>query len=184
MKLQRQKPKRILQKIFKIRLESMDIYSLKGFCGKMLTPDQEGSIAGVEAVGRTKDERYASETWLRSSRSHRDMTVERRLAVRQIAWASQSIGEALYMNTLWILKWKGNYSIGSKINRGSQVEAELRISMWVAGEDWETISIVHRWVAIKGKSAPRVMASPFEMWEILTGWNQNEVTLPRRNLRI
>ena len=33
------------------------------------------------------------------------------------------------MHTLWISKWKGNDSLGSKINTRSQVEAELEISM-------------------------------------------------------
>ena len=39
----------------------------------------------------------------------------------------------------------------SKINRSAHVEAELWISMGEAGEDWETISIVKRWVVIKEK---------------------------------
>ena len=35
----------------------------------------------------------------------------------------------MYMHTLWILKWGGNDSLGSKINRRAQLEAELGISM-------------------------------------------------------
>ena len=53
-------------------------------------------------------------------------------AVRNIDWESRAIGEALYMHTLWILKRKGNDSLGSKINRRAQVEAELGISMGVS----------------------------------------------------
>ena len=77
-----------------------------------------------------------------------------------------------------------NDSLGSKINRRAQVEAGPVISMGEAGEGWGTISIVQWWVVIKENVAPHVMASPFEMWEILMGWNMNEVTLPRRKLRI
>ena len=71
------------------------------------------------------------------------------------------------MHTLWILKWDGNDSLGSKINGKAQVEAELGISMGETGEDWGTISIVYWWVVIKEKFVPRVLVSPFEMWEIL-----------------
>ena len=56
------------------------------------------------------------------------MTVERHLAAGRVDWASQAIGESLYMHTMWILKWKGNDLLGSKINKRSQVAAELGIS--------------------------------------------------------
>ena len=111
------------------------------------------------------------------------MAEGRHLAATSIDWASQAIGEALYMHTMWILKRGGNDSLGSKINRRDQVEAEEGISMGEAGE-WQTISIVQRRVVIKEKFVPHVMAGPFEMWEILMGWNQNEVTRPMRKLRI
>ena len=98
----------------------------------MLAPEPEGSTTGVETVGRTQEARYASEAWLRSSRAHRGMTKERHLEVRNIFWASQAIGEALYMHTMWILMRQGNDPLGSKINRRAQVEAELGISMGVS----------------------------------------------------
>ena len=56
-----------------------------------------------------------------------------RLAVRHVDWASEAMGESLYMHTLWILKWKGNDSFGSKTYTGNQVETELRISIWDSG---------------------------------------------------
>ena len=69
------------------------------------------------------------------------------------------------------MKWKGNESLGSKINRRDLVEAELGISLGEAGGDWETISIAQWWVAIKENSAPRALAIPFGMWGILMRWN-------------
>ena len=99
----------------------------------MLTPEPEGITTGVDAVERTQEERYASEAWRQSNRAHRRMTDGRNLAARHIDWASQAIGEALYMHTLWILKWEGNDSLGSKINRRDRVEAEIGISMGEAG---------------------------------------------------
>ena len=116
----------------KTRLKSRDIYSLKGFCEKMSTPEPEGSTTGVAAAERTQAGRYSSEAWLQSNRAHRGMAEESHLEVRHIDWASQSIGEALYMHTMWILMRQGNDPLGSKINRRAQVEAELGISMGVS----------------------------------------------------
>ena len=150
----------------------------------MSTPGPAESKTGVDEVERTQEERYASEAWLRSNRAHRRMTDGRHLAARHIDRESQAIGEALYMHTLWILKWARNDSLGSKINRRAHVEAELGISMGETGEDWQTTPIVQCWVMIKEKLVPHVLASPLEMWVILMGWNQNKVTRPRRKLRI
>ena len=73
----------------------------------MLTPEPEGSANGEEEeAGRTHEERYADDAWLKANRAHRRMTVERRLAVRHVDCASRAIGESLYVHTLWILKWK------------------------------------------------------------------------------
>ena len=96
---------------------------------KMPTPEPEGSATGIEAAERAQEERYSSESWIRSNRAHPDMTAAMHLAARHIDWASQSIGGALYMHTLWILKWKGRFTGRDKINRRSQVEAELGISI-------------------------------------------------------
>ena len=150
----------------------------------MLTPEPDGSATGNEAAWRTQEERYANEAWVRTNRAHRRTTAERHLAARHGDWASQSIGESLYVRTLWVLMWKGNDPLGSKINKRSQVEAELGISMGEAGEAWRTISIAQRWVAIKENLAPHVLVIPFGMWEILTEWDLNDVILPRRKLRI
>ena len=84
----------------------------------MLTPEPEGSATGEEAAARTPGERYAGEACLQANRAHRKMTVEKHLEVRQIDWASQAMGESLYMHTLCIVMWKGNDPFGSKTNRG------------------------------------------------------------------
>ena len=61
----------------------------------MLTPEPEGSTTGTEEAGRTQEERYANAEWLRTNRAHRVITVERKLAVRHVNWASQTIGVSL-----------------------------------------------------------------------------------------
>ena len=53
--------------------------------------------------------------------------------------------------------------MGSNINRRSQVEAELEITLGETGEDWKTVSIVHWWVVIKEEFIAHVMVGPFEM---------------------
>ena len=135
----------------------------------MLTPEPGGSTTGEEAAGRTPAERYADEEWLQAIRAHRRMTVERHLAVRQIDWASHAMGESLYMHTLWVLKWEGHDSFGSKISSRNQVETELGISLGESGEGREDISIVLWWVMLKENSTPHLMVSQLEMWEILMG---------------
>ena len=132
-----------------------------------MTPEPDGSTTGNEAAERTQEERYANEAWAKSNRAHRRMAVERHLAARPVDWASQAIGGSLYMHTLWISKWKGNDSLGSKINMRSQVESELGISTGVAGAGggWGTISIAQWWVVIKGNFAPHVLVSHLKCGE-------------------
>ena len=60
----------------------------------------------------------------------------------------------------------------SKINRRSQVEAELEIPMGDKGEDWETISIAHWWIMMKDQFILHVMVIPVAIWEILMRRNQ------------
>ena len=115
----------------------MDIYALEGFCEKMRTPEPDGITTGVDAIEITEEERYVNDAWLRTNRAHRRMAEGRHLAVRNIDWAYEVIGDALYLHTLWIMKWKGNESQWSKINRRSQVEAELGISLGGTGGDWK-----------------------------------------------
>ena len=52
----------------------------------------------------------------------------------------------------------------SKIDRRSQVEAELRIQMGDKGEEWGTISIAEWWVAIKDQFILNVLVSPIAIW--------------------
>ena len=104
--------------------------------------------------------------------AHRPMGTARNLAVRRESWTSEGVGEALYAFTLWILKWKGNDSMGSKIDRRSQVEEELGIPMGDKGEDWKTVPIAEWWMATKDQFILHVLVSPIEIWEVLTEWNQ------------
>ena len=92
------------------------------------------------------------------------------------------IGEATYTYTMWIMRWKGNDSMGSKINRRSQAAEEPEIPMGDKG-GWETIAISQWWMAIKDQFVFHVLVSPIEIWEILTGWNQ-EIRLTRQKFRI
>ena len=108
----------------------------------------------------------------------------RHLAVRHRDWASEGIGEAIIMHTLWIMRWKENDSMGSKINRSSLVEAGRDILMGDRGEEeWKTISIAQWWVVMKDKFLLRVLAIPIEIWEILMAWNQG-IQAQRKKLRI
>ena len=96
-----------------------------------------------------------------------------RLAIRHRDWAVAAIGEAHYMYTLWVLKWKGNDSMGSRISRKSQVEAELEIAIGETGWGWKTVWIVQRWVVIKEKFSTHVMVGPFGMRGILMARNMD-----------
>ena len=118
-----------------------------------------------------------------AERAHRPIGTARHLAVRRESWNSEGIGEAIYTYTLWILKWKGNDPMGRKISRPSHVEEELGIPIGDKGEDWGTISIAERWVAIKDQFILHVLVSPIEIWEILMEWNQG-IVIPRQKLRI
>ena len=96
----------------------------------MLAPGPEGSATGPEPMERNEEERGANEARIAAERVHRQMTQEaKHLAARRRDWAPEGIGESMYMYKLWILGWKGNYSMGSKLNRRSQVEDELEIPM-------------------------------------------------------
>ena len=62
--------------------------------------------------------------------------------------------------------------MGSKINRMSQVEAELEIPMGDKGGDWKTISIAQRWMVMNDQFLFQVLVIPIAIWEILMEWNQ------------
>ena len=94
----------------------------------MLEPEPAGSMGNEPAEGN--GEQFPDEAMGLAGRVQRPKTnMGRRLAVRHRGWTSDGIGEAVYMYTLCVMKWKGTDSMGSKINRRSQVEAELDIPM-------------------------------------------------------
>ena len=76
------------------------------------------------------------------------------------------------MYNLWVARWRGNDSLGGKINRIPQVEAELDIAIGGKGGEWGAISIAQWWVEMKGNFTPHVLVRPIAIWEILTAWNQ------------
>ena len=98
----------------------------EGFRKKKLASAPAGSMRNEPTEGN--EEQFPNEAMGIAERVHRPSTnAGRRLAVRHRDWTSGGIGEAIYMYTLWIMRWKGNGPMGSKINRRSQVEAELDI---------------------------------------------------------
>ena len=92
----------------------------------MLASDPAGSVENESAV--RNEAQFPDEARRLVGRVHRQITqLGRHLAVRHLDWATDGIGLAVYMYTLWILRWEINESMGRKINRRSQVAAELEI---------------------------------------------------------
>ena len=79
----------------------------------MITP--EDGIATGEMVAEPRE----IATWARWAYSGKQLAVaaHRHLAAKHEDWANEAMGSALYIRTLWILRWKGNDSFGSKINK-------------------------------------------------------------------
>ena len=71
------------------------------------------------------------------------------------------VGEALYQQTLMILRNLGNDFNGRKINSRSWVVSEWGIQIGDNGEDWETISVTQRWVSLKDAFMKRALVAPF-----------------------
>ena len=129
-----------------------------------------------------EEEQFPDEARTMEETDHIPIGTAMHLAVKNPKWTGELIGETIYVYTLWILKRMGNDSMGCKINREGLVEAELEIPLGEKG-DWETISIAQWWTAIKENFILHVFVSPVEIWEILTGRNQ-EIRFPRQKLRI
>ena len=91
--------------------------------------------------------------------------------------------EALYIHTLRILRWGGNYSFGIRINNRKQVGNECGRSMGENGDGWKTLSIITWWFCLKESFIPHVLVSPFGICVISMGRNAEEMN-PRRKLRI
>ena len=94
----------------------------------MSAPEPGGRTTGRKVAEGNAEGRYSDEATIQEERTHRQMTQSgKHLAVRHRDWGPDGIGEAHYVHALWILRWKGNDSTWSKINRMSEVGAELEI---------------------------------------------------------
>ena len=95
----------------------------------MLASGPAGVMGNAPTEGNG-EEQFPDEARVIAERAHRQITqVGRHLAARHRDWATEGRWEAVYMYTLWILRWDGNDSMGSKLNSRSQVGAELEIPM-------------------------------------------------------
>ena len=76
----------------------------------MSASEPAGTVGNEHTEGN--EEQFPNEARGIAERSHRPITnAGRHLAVRHRDWASEGIGEAIYMYTLWILRWGGNDSM-------------------------------------------------------------------------
>ena len=109
-------------------VKSRGMYSRKGFCKKMLASGPAGIMGNEPTEGN--GEQFPHESRRIAERVRRPITNDGlHLAARHRDWESEGVGEAIYMYTLWIMRWEGNDFTGSKINRRPQVAAELDIPM-------------------------------------------------------
>ena len=162
--------------------KSRGIYSKERFSRENMLALDQGDIKGVEHE-EAEEEQFSEEARKMAERVHRAIGTATHWAVGHRDWTSEGIGEAIYTYTLWIMRWEGNDSMGSKINRRSQVEAELEIPIGDKGEYWQTISNAQWRVVIKDQFILHVLVSPIEICEILMEWNHG-LRLPRQKLRI
>ena len=72
---------------------------------------------------------FPEEAWGIADRAHMPIEAEWNLAARHPKWTGGDIGVAIYIYTMWVMRRMRNDSMGSKINRRAQVEAELEITM-------------------------------------------------------
>ena len=138
----------------------------------MSPPEHEGGATEYDIPDRNGEELYPDEERIRGEWAQRKMTREGgHLVVRHRDWAPVTIGETLYMYTLLILRWGWNGFMGGKVNRKSQTESEMGISLGRKG-DWKTASIAQWRMATKEKFITHLLVSPFEVWGILMAWRK------------
>ena len=133
---------------------------------------------GRASMARHSNERQSFEEpnrqWEHLSSNHQD-------------WANQMVGDALYRQTLMVMRNLGNGTDGRKIDSRKWVGGwggpECGIQIGENGEDWETISVILRCVSLEDAFLKNVLVSPYEILEILMGHNREEGN-PRRKLRI
>ena len=106
------------------------------------------------------------------------------LAAKHQDWANQMVGDALYQQTLMILRNLRNGPNGRKANSRKWAESECGIQIGENGEDWKTISVILWWMRLEDACLKHVLVRPYEIFEISMGHNREEEWNPRRNLRI
>ena len=97
------------------------------------------------------------------------------LAAKHESCAKGAIGEALYLKTLLILRNRGNYSMGRKINSRERVEIECGFPLRDNGEKRKTISTTSWWLYMGEAFLPHVLVSPFGIWGILMERSRDEL---------
>ena len=131
----------------------------------MLTTDRDGFEDGQD---------FSAEARISAERAHTPIGNAMRLAAKDPSWATENLGEMIYVYTLWILKRMGNDPNGRKINRRGCVEQELEMPLGGKWGDWKTISLNQRWIEMEESFLHRVFISPIEIWEIPMEWNQGK----------
>ena len=96
------------------------------------------------------------------------------LAAKHQDWANQMVGEALYQQTLMILRNLRNDSNGRKTNSRRWVGSECGIHVGEIGEDRETISVTQWWMGLKDAFLKHFLVISFGIFEILMGHNREE----------
>ena len=81
-----------------------------------------------------------------------------------------------------IMRKRGNYYKERKINSRKWEGGECGIPIEENGEEWETIPISQWRLYLKDAFVKHVLASPYEIYEILMGHNRE--LNPRKKLRI
>ena len=77
----------------------------------MLESEPAGSMRNDPTDGNG-EEQLPDESRVIAGRAHRQITqVGGHLSVRHRDWTPEGVGEAVYMYTLWILRWGGNDSM-------------------------------------------------------------------------
>ena len=62
----------------------------------MLTPEPVGSATGEMVLGRTQEEKYADEAWIKAIKAHKRAVVDRHLDALQENWGVAAMGVPIH----------------------------------------------------------------------------------------
>ena len=94
------------------------------------------------------------------------------LSVKHQDWRSKVTGSEICQVAMMILRDIGNDAKGRRLNSRGTAEQVCGSITGSDGEDWESIAVSGRFLAPKEGILPHVLASPFEVYEILMGINR------------